>query len=86
MVADFPFLEVHMPTKRWSSLSKRSRTLLVVAAAFEGSLKLAALIDIVKRPASRVKGSKAKWATAVVLVNSAGLVPIAYFLRGRQAS
>jgi hypothetical protein len=57
---------------------------VLLAAAFEAGLKVAALIDLSQRPRADVRGSKAAWATALVLVNSAGLVPIGYFLRGRR--
>jgi hypothetical protein len=53
-------------------------------AALEGAVKVAALVDLARRPASQVRGSKAAWATAITLVNSAGAVPLAYFLRGRR--
>jgi hypothetical protein len=56
----------------------------VVAGAIEGSLKIAALIDLARRPASEIRGSKPRWAAALVLVNSVGAVPIAYFARGRR--
>jgi hypothetical protein len=74
-----------MPQRRWSDLSERTRKLIIWAAAFEGVLKLLALIDLKRRPASEIRGSKAKWATAVVLVNSIGAVPIIYFVRGRRS-
>jgi hypothetical protein len=64
-------------------LNDLTRKVLICGAVFEGILKLAALIDIKRRPASEIRGSKAKWAMAVVLINSGGLVPIAYFRRGR---
>jgi hypothetical protein len=69
---------------RWNNLSDRSRKLIVGAASAEGVLKIAALIDLWRRPADQVRGSKARWATAIVVINSAGLVPIGYFLRGRR--
>lgn len=70
--------------KRWSELSPRTRRLIVVGATFEGLLKIMALIDIKRRPASGIRGSKLKWALAVLFVNSAGALPIAYFLYGRR--
>jgi hypothetical protein len=73
-----------MARKRWSDLSPRSRRLIVGGAAFEGVLKIAALVDIVRRPAGEIRGSKVKWAAAVVIVNSLGAVPIGYFLYGRR--
>jgi hypothetical protein len=73
-----------MPKRRWSDLSERTRKLIILGAAFEGVLKTLALIDLRRRPADEIRGSKAKWATAVVLVNSVGAVPLAYFLHGRR--
>ena len=73
-----------MPKRRWSDLSEGTRRLIIAGAALEGVLKLLALIDLKRRPADRIRGSKAKWASAVVLVNSVGAVPLAYFLRGRR--
>ncbi|HLI74653.1 MAG TPA: DUF5652 family protein [Acidimicrobiales bacterium] len=69
--------------KRWDELSPRSRKLIVALAAVEGVLKVTALVDLARRPADRVHGSKAKWAVAIIVVNSAGLLPIYYFARGR---
>ncbi|MBF6146316.1 hypothetical protein FHY52_21860 [Nocardia nova] len=70
--------------KRWSELDERTRRLIVAATVVEGILKIAALIDIARRPAAEIRGSKLRWATAVTLLNSAGTVPIAYFLAGRR--
>ena len=56
----------------------------MLVGAVETGLKIAALIDLAQRPARQVRGSKARWATAIALVNSAGAVPIVYFLRGRR--
>jgi hypothetical protein len=72
--------------RKWNDLSPRTRRLIVVASAIEGVLKIAALIDLARRPASEVRGSKARWAAAVTLVNSLGAVPIAYFVWGRRRS
>lgn len=71
--------------KRWSELSQRTRRMIVLAATFEGLLKIMALIDIKRRPARQIRGSKTKWALAVTFVNSAGALPIVYFLYGRRA-
>jgi hypothetical protein len=73
-----------MPRKRWSELSQRTRRLLILGSAFEGTLKILALIDIKRRSPNEIRGSKAKWAIAVTLINALGAVPIAYFLWGRR--
>lgn len=70
--------------RRWSELSEASRRLIILGATVEGLLKISALIDLVRRPASQVRGSKARWALAVVVVNSLGAVPLAYLLYGRR--
>jgi hypothetical protein len=69
---------------QWSDLSGRNRRLLAITAVAEGILKLAALIDLKRRPASQVRGPKWVWATGVTVVSSAGVVPISYFLIGRR--
>ncbi len=75
-----------MARRRWRDLSERSRRLIVVAGVLEGILKIAALVDLKRRPAAEIRGSKRAWASAVVLVNSLGAVPVAYFLLGRRKS
>ena len=72
--------------RRWSDLSERSRRLIVLGAVVEGILKIAALVDIKRRPADQIRGSKRAWATAVVLVNSVGAVPLGYLLFGRRTT
>ncbi len=72
-----------MATGRWNELSLRTRRLVLAAATVEGLLKIAALVDLVRRPAQEVRGSKRIWAVAIVLINSAGAVPLLYFGRGR---
>ncbi len=70
--------------RRWSDLSGRSRRLIIAAAIAEAILKTAVLIDLKRRPASQIRGSKRGWIVAAVLVNSAGLGPLSYFVFGRQ--
>jgi hypothetical protein len=68
---------------RWSDLSPRTRWVLTAAAVAETALKVAVLIDLRRRPASQVRGSKKLWASSMI-VNSAGLIPISYFAFGRR--
>ncbi len=72
--------------RRWSDLSERQRRLLLAGAVMEGILKLVALNDLRRRPAAEVRGRKWVWATVVTLANSAGVVPLAYFMFGRRRS
>ena len=73
-----------MPPPRWSDLSERSRKLIIAAGVVDVSLRIAALIDIKRRPASQIRGRKGLWAAVVAVVNSAGVLPTSYFLFGRR--
>jgi phosphotransferase system glucose/maltose/N-acetylglucosamine-specific IIC component len=70
--------------RQWSDLSERTRRVLTIAAVAEGILKVAALIDIKRRPASQIRGPKWLWVTVVGVVSSAGVAPISYFFFGRR--
>jgi phospholipase D-like protein len=72
------------PREKWDALPRRTRRLLVAAGVFEGVLKIAALVDLARRPPEQIRGSKAAWAGAVALINALGAVPVAYFAWGRQ--
>ena len=70
--------------RQWSDLSQETRRWLICAAVAEGVLKIAALIDLKRRPATQVRGPKWLWATAVAVVGSAGVLPFSYFVFGRR--
>ena len=70
---------------RWSDLSPRNRKLIIAGAVVEAGLKAAVLVDLKRRPASQVRGSKRIWAAAM-LINTAGVLPLAYFTVGRRRS
>jgi hypothetical protein len=65
-------------------LSPNVRRVILAGAAADGLLKIAALIDLCMRPADQVRGSKKRWAAGIVFVNSAGVIPISYFIRGKR--
>jgi hypothetical protein len=73
-----------MAAKRWNDLDESTRKLIIAVAVAEGSLKVAALIDIKRRPASQIRGPKWLWVPVVAVVNSAGMVPISNFVFGRR--
>ena len=68
----------------WRDLSPGTRRVVVAVGSVEAALKVAALVDLVRRPAEQVRGPKWRWALAIVVVNSVGLVPLAYFRYGRR--
>ncbi|ETT26940.1 hypothetical protein RAJCM14343_3567 [Rhodococcus aetherivorans] len=65
---------------KFRDLSPWQQTLVLTLACVQLSLAATAWIDLARRPADKVGGSKAKWA-AMIAVNWIG--PIAYFRRGR---
>ena len=73
-----------MRRRSWGELSERTRRLILAGAVLEGALKVAALVDLARRPASDVRGRKSIWAAVIVLVNSGGGAPLAYFFLGRR--
>jgi hypothetical protein len=70
--------------RRWSDLSERTRRFILVGAAVEAVLKISALVDLKRQPTGAIRGRKWVWATVITLANSAGVVPISYFLFGRR--
>ena len=69
--------------KSWSDLTPGQRAAIIVMTAVETGLKIAMLVDLRRRPATQVRGPKRAWATGA-LVNTAGLVPVLYFVVGRR--
>jgi hypothetical protein len=47
--------------RKWDDLDPRTRRLIVIAGAIDGALKIAALVDLARRPSNEVRGSKARW-------------------------
>ena len=70
-----------MKARKWSELSNRQQTALLVAASLQLSLAATAWADLATRPAALVNGRKSVWA-AIIGVNFLG--PIAYFTQGRR--
>ena len=73
-----------MTKKKWKDLSPVTRRLIIAGAAIDGALKAVALVDLARRAPSEVRGPKAAWAAAITFINSAGVVPTVYLVRGRQ--
>jgi hypothetical protein len=70
-----------MQPKQWQDLTDRQKRGIVLLGALQITLLAAALIDIRRRPADAINGSKRLW-RAVVFIN--GIGPIAYFVVGRK--
>jgi len=74
--------ETGLYEKQWSDLSKRSRGLIVVAGVAAVGLLTAAFVDITRRPAGQIRGSKRIWTAAVLIQQPFG--PLSYFAFGRR--
>lgn len=72
-----------MRSKRWSDLSPAQRRLILALVSLELSLAATALVDIYRRPAEQINGSKWGWALTS-LVSFVG--PLAYFVWGRRTA
>jgi hypothetical protein len=70
-----------MQRRRWSEYSTRQRAAIVAGAAVEIVLTTTALVDLARRPAAQVRGSKALWALGC-FVQPVG--PVAYLALGRR--
>lgn len=69
-----------MAKRRFSDLSPRNQKLIIALGSVQVALNLAAQVDISRRPASQLRGSKTKW-RLVSLINIFG--PLTYFRWGR---
>ena len=78
--------EADVARRRWSDLTQRQRRLIAVGVTYEGILKIAALVDLKRRPADQVRGPKWLWAVGIFLINSVGAMPLAYFRYGRKVN
>jgi hypothetical protein len=57
---------------------------IIVVALVQFGVQIWALVDLVRRPAEGVKGSKWLWALLVVFLSNFALGAIIYFFAGRQ--
>ena len=67
--------------RRWKDLTTRQRVAIVAGATVEIALTSVALVDLARRPAEQVRGSKALWALGC-FVQPVG--PVAYLTVGRR--
>jgi hypothetical protein len=70
-----------MGGRRWQELPTAQRVGTIVMGIVQVALMVAALVDIRRRPAKKINGSKRLW-TGLAFVNYIG--PIAYFVVGRK--
>lgn len=74
-----------MAKKRWNDLSPRAKTAVIAVAAVDAGLRAWALRDLAGRDVSRINGPKWLWGTALGVLSSSGVVPVAYLVAGRKS-
>ena len=74
-----------MAKKRWRDLSPRTRKAILIGGTIDGALRIAALVDLKGRTDEQLNGSRTTWKRSLLFVNSAGILPAAYFLKARRA-
>ncbi len=70
-----------VPRKRWADMSPAQRTGNVLMAVVETALVVLALLDLRRRPANEIRGSKRMWAMTA-FIQPFG--PVIYFIFGRK--
>lgn len=70
-----------MAGRRWSDLTTKQQTAVLVLGSVQLSLAATAWADLATRPAASVNGSKTGWAL-IIAINFVG--PLAYFRWGRR--
>lgn len=70
-----------MKMKSWETLRPNQKRVIIVLAVIQVILLVAAMIDICRRPAQQIKGSKTKW-RLISLIDFFG--PLSYFIFGRK--
>ncbi len=78
---DDPSEEEPVARRRWRDLSSREQTAVLTLASVQLSLAATAWVDLARRPAAEVNGSKLRWAL-LIAINFVG--PVAYFRWGRR--
>lgn len=70
-----------MSTPQWNTLKPTTQALIAGGAMLDLALKTWALVDLVNRPAEQVPGTKTRWAIALTLLNTAGVLPAVYLTK-----
>ncbi|GED99432.1 hypothetical protein [Gordonia crocea] len=73
-----------MARKRWNDLSPKAKGFVVGAAAVDAGLRAWALRDLGSRTKDEVNGPKSLWSAGLAIINSAGIFPLVYLVKGRR--
>ncbi|MGV0815936.1 hypothetical protein ABQF34_28635 [Mycolicibacterium boenickei] len=70
--------------KRWNDLSPNAKAAVIAVTAVDAGLRAWALRDLAARDAGRVNGPKWLWGSALGLLTTSGVLPVAYLVVGRK--
>ncbi|MCV7155423.1 hypothetical protein [Mycolicibacterium pyrenivorans] len=73
-----------MVGRSWKELHLVGKATIIAITALDAGMRAWALRDLAGRDASEVNGPRWFWGAALGLVTSSGVLPAAYFLRGRK--
>ncbi|WP_135452726.1 hypothetical protein [Mycobacterium sp. DL99] len=73
-----------MAKKRWNDLSPNAKKAVIAVAAVDAGLRAWALRDLAGRQANQIKGPKWLWGSALGLLSTSGVLPVAYLVAGRR--
>ncbi|MUL81588.1 MULTISPECIES: hypothetical protein [unclassified Mycolicibacterium] len=74
-----------MAKKRWNDLSPTTKTTVIAMVAVDAGLRAWALRDLAGRQANQTNGPKWLWGSALGLIGTAGVLPVAYLIAGRKS-
>ena len=68
-----------MTKKSWKDIHPTTRKIIIAGGTLDAILKVAALVDLAKRPKEEVHGKKWQWLAGITLINAFGAAPLSYF-------
>ncbi|GAC56428.1 hypothetical protein GOHSU_06_00400 [Gordonia hirsuta DSM 44140 = NBRC 16056] len=68
----------------WNQLTTGQKSAIIAVTAVDAGLRAWAGRDLAGRPAEQVAGPKWLWTLGLSVVNSVGVLPVIYLLRGRR--
>lgn len=75
-----------MAKKKWNDLSDGQKAAIIAVTAVDAGLRVWAGRDLATREKGEVNGPKWLWAAGLSMVNSMGVLPVVYLLRGSKRS
>ncbi|GEE04055.1 hypothetical protein nbrc107696_45010 [Gordonia spumicola] len=75
-----------MAKKKWNQLTPGQKGVIIGTAAVDAALRVWAGSDLASRRPDEVNGPKWLWGAGLSLVNTAGVLPVLYLVKGRRVA